>query len=98
MSFNFTKIIARANPEPEAPVAGPGQNVIVPRRGKGILQQLQPGMRTPMCGACDSQIRCEDVSKFQRIWTCEIQQFGVSILLHFIVMPFCTMHLRSSLF
>ena len=95
MSFNFTKIIARANPEPEAPVAGPGQNVIVPRRGKGILQQLQPGMRTPMCGACDSQIRCEDV---QRTMTCEIKQFCVSILLHFIVMPFCVMHLRSSLF
>ena len=46
--------------EPEAPASGTGQNLIVPRRGKGILQQQQPGMRTPMCGACEAQIRCEE--------------------------------------
>ena len=28
-----------------------------PRRGKGELKQQQPGMRTPICGACDGQIR-----------------------------------------
>lgn len=39
--------------------AGPGQNVTVPRRGKGELQQQKPGMRVPICGACDGQIRCK---------------------------------------
>ena len=44
--------------EPEAPAAvGPNQNLICPKRGKGVLQQQQPGMRTPVCGACSSQIR-----------------------------------------
>ena len=37
---------------------GPGQQVTAPRRGKGELHQQQPGMRTPICGACDGQIRC----------------------------------------
>ena len=47
-------------PEPEpAPVVGPGQNVVAPRRGMGVLKQQQPGMRVPVCGACDSQIRFE---------------------------------------
>ena len=44
--------------EPEEPAAvGPNQNLICPKRGKGVLQQQQPGMRTPVCGACSSQIR-----------------------------------------
>ena len=36
---------------------GPGQNITAPKRGKGELCQQQPGMRTPVCGACDGQIR-----------------------------------------
>ena len=42
----------------ESPVSntevGPGQNMITPRRGKGVLTQQQPGMRVPICacGAC----------------------------------------------
>ncbi len=38
--------------------AGPGQNVSAPTRGRGVLTQQKPGMRVPMCGACDGQIRC----------------------------------------
>ena len=51
---------AGINPEPptqDAPVVGPGQNVSAPRRGRGVLQQQKPGMRTPMCGNCNQQIR-----------------------------------------
>ena len=47
-------------PQPSAPETyspGPGQQVTAPRRGKGELKQQQPGMRTPICGACDGQIR-----------------------------------------
>ena len=40
-------------------IVGPGQNVVAPRRGMGVLKQQQPGMRVPVCGACDSQIRFE---------------------------------------
>ena len=36
---------------------GPGQNVSAPVRGKGVLTQQAPGMRVPLCGACDGQIR-----------------------------------------
>ena len=43
---------------PEAYSPGPGQQMTAPRRGKGELKQQQPGMRTPICGACDGQIRC----------------------------------------
>ena len=54
--FNDTLIFITS--EPEAPAAvGPNQNLICPKRGKGVLQQQQPGMRTPVCGACSSQIR-----------------------------------------
>jgi len=42
---------------PELPVVGPGQNVSAPRRGRGLLQQQKPGMRVPMCGSCNAQIR-----------------------------------------
>ena len=45
-------------PAPEAYSPGPGQQMTAPRRGKGELKQQQPGMRTPICGACDGQIRC----------------------------------------
>ena len=44
-------------PTQELPVVGPGQNVSAPRRGRGVLQQQKPGMRVPMCGFCDDQIR-----------------------------------------
>ena len=46
------------------PAAGKNQNLIVPNRGRGVLQQQQPGMRTPLCGACSSQIRCKDKKEF----------------------------------
>ncbi len=48
---------APAGPGQNAP-AGPGQNVSAPTRGRGVLTQQKPGMRVPMCGACDGQIRC----------------------------------------
>ncbi len=48
-------------PEPEQPQPqqqlGPGQNLVAPRRGKGILKQPQAGMRIPLCGGCNTQIR-----------------------------------------
>ena len=55
------------NPPPSDPVVsvGPGQNVSAPRRGRGVLQQQQPGMRVPMCGSCNNQIR------FVREWRVE---------------------------
>lgn len=43
--------------EPETWTPGPGQSVTAPRRGRGELMEQQPGMRTPICGACESQIR-----------------------------------------
>ena len=52
-----------AAPAPAAPVEplpappGPGQNLSAPTRGRGVLTQQRPGMRVPMCGACDGQIR-----------------------------------------
>ncbi len=48
---------APAGPGQNAP-AGPGQNVSAPTRGRGVLTQQKPGMRVPMCGACEGQIRC----------------------------------------
>ena len=45
------------NMQQESYSPGPGQQVTAPRRGKGELKQQQPGMRTPICGACDDQIR-----------------------------------------
>lgn len=48
---------ASAPEEPAAAPAGPGQNVSAPVRGRGVLTQQRPGMRVPMCGACDGQIR-----------------------------------------
>ena len=42
---------------------GPGQNVSAPRRGRGVLQQQQPGMRVPMCGSCNNQIRCSYIGE-----------------------------------
>jgi hypothetical protein len=46
--------------EPEPPQqtqVGPGQNLVAPRRGKGILKQPTAGMRIPLCGGCNTQIR-----------------------------------------
>jgi len=49
---------AQMDPLPESiPPTGPGQNVTAPRRGMGVLKQQQPGMRVPLCGGCDTQIR-----------------------------------------
>jgi len=45
-------------PEP-LPAPGPGQNMTAPRRGMGVLKQQLPGMRIPICGACEGQIRFE---------------------------------------
>ena len=45
------------NPAPEAPAAGPGQNVSAPKRGRGVLQQQQHGMRVPVCGGCQAPIK-----------------------------------------
>ena len=63
LSFPFWAIIKAwcssetMNPA-QVPQTGPtGQNVSAPRRGRGVLQQQQPGMRVPMCGSCDTQIR-----------------------------------------
>ena len=39
------------------PAPGPGQNLSAPTRGRGVLTQQRPGMRVPLCGACDGQIR-----------------------------------------
>ena len=43
--------------QPPPPQVGPGQNLITPRRGKGILKQPQVGMRIPLCGGCQQQVR-----------------------------------------
>merc|ERR1719361_2031066 len=57
------------DPEPaSAPVGGPGQNVTAPKRGRGVLQQQQPGMRTPLCGACKQQIRGPFITALGRTW------------------------------
>lgn len=46
------------NPGPEAPeVGGAGRSVSAPRRGRGVLQQQQLGMRTPVCGGCQAPIK-----------------------------------------
>lgn len=57
-------------PEPEpvpAPVLGPGQNMTTPRRGMGVLKQQLPGMRVPVCGACEGQIRLESKMIFSKV-------------------------------
>ena len=56
LTINNILILMKSEPEEPAAV-GPNQNLICPKRGKGVLQQQQPGMRTPVCGACSSQIR-----------------------------------------
>ena len=53
---------APMNNQQSAPGSGSGQNLTAPKRGKGVLTQQRPGMRVPMCGACDGQIRLD-------IWT-----------------------------
>ena len=55
----YTNLIKQTEPA-SAPVGSPGQNVTAPKRGRGVLQQQQPGMRTPLCGACEQQIRCKN--------------------------------------
>jgi len=62
---------AASNPDPptqDGPVVGPGQNVSAPRRGRGVLQQQKPGMRTPMCGSCDQQIRGPFITALGKTW------------------------------
>ena len=34
------------------------QRMSAPRRGRGVLQQQEPGMRVPVCGATGEPIRC----------------------------------------
>ena len=34
------------------------QKMSAPRRGRGVLQQQEPGMRVPVCGFCGEPIRC----------------------------------------
>eukprot|EP00092_Neocalanus_flemingeri_P004273 GFUD01004593.1.p1 GENE.GFUD01004593.1~~GFUD01004593.1.p1 ORF type:complete len:858 (-),score=130.03 GFUD01004593.1:824-3397(-) len=55
-------------PTQELPAAGPGQNVSAPRRGRGVLQQQKPGMRVPMCGNCDNQIRGPFITALGKTW------------------------------
>ena len=56
---------APAPTQAPGPVSGQnGSNVSAPKRGRGVLQQQQPGMRVPMCGGCDQQIR------WSAVWTC----------------------------
>ena len=40
------------------PAAGPGQSLMAPRRGKGVLKLPQAGMSIPLCGGCNTQVRC----------------------------------------
>jgi len=47
------------NPGPENENLGAGRSVSAPRRGRGVLQQQQPGMRVPVCGGCQAPIRNE---------------------------------------
>ena len=35
-----------------------GERFLHPALGRGVLQQQQPGMRTPVCGGCQAPIRC----------------------------------------
>ena len=47
--------------------AGSGaQRMSAPRRGRGVLQQQEPGMRVPVCGASGEPIRCS------------VQEFGLT--------------------
>ena len=39
------------------------QNMSAPRRGRGVLQQQEPGMRVPVCGYSGEQIRWRCVSE-----------------------------------
>ena len=48
--------------QPASSAPGSGQNLVSPKRGKGILTQQRPGLRQPMCGACDGQIRLDILS------------------------------------
>ena len=52
---------AAAAPPAPAPKLGPGQNLITPRRGKGVLKQPGQGGtgRIPGCARCNQQIRCD---------------------------------------
>ena len=62
-----TPILKNSQPPLDAvdtPAVGPGQNVVAPKRGRGVLTQQQPGMRVPMCGACNGQIRCSKLNIF----------------------------------
>ncbi|XP_023320646.1 PDZ and LIM domain protein Zasp isoform X5 [Eurytemora carolleeae] len=59
---------ASAPEEPAAAPAGPGQNVSAPVRGRGVLTQQRPGMRVPMCGACDGQIRGPFITAMGKTW------------------------------
>jgi len=57
------------DPVPEGQnLGGAGQNVCAPRRGRGVLQQQKPGMRTPMCGGCQAQIRGPFITAMGKTW------------------------------
>jgi len=47
---------------------GPGQNVTAPKRGRGEICEQQPGMRAPICGACDAHIRGPFITALGRSW------------------------------
>jgi len=49
-------------------VGVPGQNLSAPMRGRGVLTQQKPGMRVPLCGACDGQIRGPFITAMGRTW------------------------------
>ncbi|XP_065567833.1 PDZ and LIM domain protein Zasp-like isoform X31 [Artemia franciscana] len=57
-------------PAPAAPVVGAsGQTTSAPRRGKGVLsQKVGPGVRIPVCSACEKQIRGPFVTALGRNW------------------------------
>ena len=40
---------------------GPGQSLTAPKRGRGEMCEQQPGMRAPICGACDAHIRFSQI-------------------------------------
>ena len=40
---------------------GPGQSLTAPKRGRGEIYEQQPGMRAPICGACDAHIRFSQI-------------------------------------
>jgi len=56
------------NPGPENENVGAGRSVSAPRRGRGVLQQQQPGMRVPVCGGCQAPIRGPFITAMGKTW------------------------------